>query len=75
MYETKIHLLICVLIETDTTTVLCDPWLTQWHSTMEAGFQYPRLPKNPIEIIGKVNAIYISHVHEDHFDKIFLKNI
>ena len=36
-------------------------------------FQYPRLPKNPIEIIGKVNAIYISHVHEDHFDKIFLK--
>ena len=32
------------------------------------------MPINPVEIIGKVDAIYISHVHEDHFDKVFLKN-
>ena len=64
----------CVLIETDTTKVLCDPWFTQG-IYYGSWFQYPRLPKNPIEIIGKVNAIYISHVHEDHFDKIFSKKI
>ena len=63
----------CVLIETDKVKVLCDPWFTQG-IYYGSWFQYPPLPKNPVEIIGKVDAIYISHVHEDHFDKVFLKN-
>ena len=34
----------CVLIETDTTKVLCDPWFTQG-IYYGSWFQYPRLPK------------------------------
>tara|TARA_B100000886_G_scaffold93274_1_gene61664 strand:+ start:20388 stop:21680 length:1293 start_codon:yes stop_codon:yes gene_type:complete len=63
----------CVLIETDRVKLLCDPWFTQG-IYYGSWFQYPPLPVNPEENIGKVDAIYISHVHEDHFDKVFLKN-
>lgn len=60
----------CVVIETSDTKVLCDPWLTDGiHEG--SWFIYPPI-NNPIDIIGEVNYIYISHIHQDHYDPKFL---
>ena len=61
----------CVVVETPNVTVLSDPWFTpaeygSWH-------HYPPLPRDPVEIIGKVDLIYISHLHSDHYDPLFLR--
>lgn len=61
----------CVVISIDRHRILCDPWFTDgiyggsW-------FQYPPIP-NPIERIGDVDFIYISHLHPDHYDSSFLQ--
>lgn len=63
----------CVEIKTNDVRILCDPWFTSgayhgaWH-------QYP-LIKDPLKVIKKPNYIYISHIHPDHYDPIFLKKI
>lgn len=63
----------CVVIETTEIKILCDPWFTPG-AYDGSWYQYPPLPKDPIEIIGKVDYIYISHIHPDHYDRNFLKN-
>ena len=60
----------CVLIETPKTKILCDPWFGD-NAFLGAWGQYPKID-NPISEIGPVDLIYISHVHDDHFDPIFL---
>jgi hypothetical protein len=61
----------CVITRTPDVTILHDPWFTQgiydgsWH-------HFPCI-KNPIEKIGFVDAIFVSHVHPDHYDPKFLK--
>lgn len=61
----------CVVVETDDVRLLCDPWFTPgaydgaWH-------QYPPLA-DPIGAIGPCDAIYISHIHPDHYDPAFLR--
>ena len=61
----------CVVVKTSDLTFLCDPWFTEgiyggsW-------YQYPKL-ENPIEIIGDVDLIWISHLHPDHYDPHFLE--
>lgn len=60
----------CVVIETEDTKILCDPWLTDGiHEG--SWFIYPPI-NNPIEVIGEVDFIYISHIHQDHYDPKFL---
>ena len=61
----------CVVVETPNVIVLSDPWFTpaeygSWH-------HYPPLPRDPVEVIGKVDLIYISHLHSDHYDPLFLR--
>ena len=60
----------CVLIETPKTKILCDPWFGD-NAFLGAWGQYPKID-NPVSKIGPVDLIYISHVHDDHFDPIFL---
>jgi UDP-MurNAc hydroxylase len=61
----------CVRIESPNLRVLCDPWFTEgaydgsWH-------QFPRLP-NPLERLGRADVVYISHIHPDHYDPVFLR--
>jgi len=62
----------CIVIETDDVRICCDPWFTpgiydgSW-------YQYPPLDGDPVSIIGPVDAIYISHIHPDHYDSDFLR--
>jgi len=59
-----------VVVETPDLTILSDPWFTP--AEYGSWYHYPPLPNDPVEIIGKVDLIYISHLHSDHYDPIFL---
>ena len=61
----------CVVVETSDVTILSDPWFTpgEYGSWMH----YPPLPDDPVDVIGKVDLIYVSHNHSDHYDPIFLR--
>ncbi len=51
------------------TKILCDPWIND--GVFEGSwFHYPPL-KTKIEDLYKIDAIYISHIHPDHFDDRF----
>jgi UDP-MurNAc hydroxylase len=62
----------CIVIETPDARICCDPWFTpgvydgSW-------YQYPPLPGDPVELIGPVEVIYLSHIHPDHYDVAFLR--
>jgi len=62
----------CLVISTSDVRILCDPWFTDgiydgsWYT-------YPKV-SNPIELIGDVDCIYISHIHPDHYDPTFLRS-
>lgn len=61
----------CTLTETNDLKILSDPWFTQ--GIYEGSwYQYPQI-KDPIKVIGPVDIIYISHIHPDHYDPLFLK--
>ncbi len=62
----------CAVIETPDIRIASDPWFTPG-ADIGSWLHYPPLDKNPINIIGEVDAIYISHVHADHYDPIFLR--
>ena len=54
------------------TSILCDPWFEEpiYHGSW---YQYPPYHYDPIEEIGDVDFIFISHIHPDHYDPVFLK--
>ena len=61
----------CVVVETPDITIVSDPWFIpgEYGSWMH----YPPLPSDPVDIIGEVDFIYISHLHSDHYDPLFLR--
>jgi UDP-MurNAc hydroxylase len=67
----------CTLIEVAGKTILSDPWLTEgaycgsWfhtHLLEESGVSPASLPK-------KIDCLFLSHEHEDHFDPATLKHL
>lgn len=63
----------CVVIETPDCRICCDPWFTQG-AYDGSWFQYPRL-EDPITAIGRIDYVYVSHIHPDHYDVQFLKSL
>jgi len=62
----------CLVISTTDLRILCDPWFTD--GVYEGSwYTYPKT-ENPIDLIGDVDFIYISHIHPDHYDPKFLRN-
>ncbi|MFJ8261824.1 MBL fold metallo-hydrolase [Rummeliibacillus sp. NPDC094406] len=60
----------CVLLEYKDKKIICDPWLTE--SICYGGlYHYPPIQLK-IENYIDVDAIYISHIHEDHLDSMTL---
>lgn len=58
------------------STVLCDPWITDgaflgswYHFPPLQGFEYRKLLEK------KWDAVYISHIHADHFDRKFVAEL
>ena len=49
------------------TRILCDPWIVP--GVFEGSwFHYPPI-KTKIEDLQNVDAIYVSHIHPDHYDE------
>jgi UDP-MurNAc hydroxylase len=61
----------CITIETPDCKILCDPWFTDGIFD-GAWYLYSKDP-DAFSAIGDCNYIYISHIHADHYDPIFLR--
>ncbi len=62
----------CVTIETPTVRILCDPWFTPG-ADGGSWLQYPPLARPAVDVIGPTDLVYISHIHSDHYDPLFLR--
>lgn len=62
----------CVVIETEDIRVLCDPWFTEGIYD-GSWFHFPEV-SSPLSMIGEIDLVYISHIHPDHYDPLFLRN-
>jgi UDP-MurNAc hydroxylase len=63
----------CIEIETKNLRILCDPWFTEGIYD-GSWYQFPKI-KDPLKILKKPDIIYISHIHPDHYDPVFLKSL
>lgn len=63
----------CIVIETNDLKICCDPWFTQ-RIYDGSWFQYPEI-ENPIDQIGEIDYVYVSHIHRDHYDPPFLNEL
>jgi UDP-MurNAc hydroxylase len=48
------------------TRILCDPWLVD--GAFDSWCHYPPLKTKPEDVLD-VDAVYVSHIHPDHFDE------
>ena len=56
-----------IFIGSENTTILCDPWIVP--GVFEGSwFHYPPL-KTKIHDLQNIDAIYVSHIHPDHYDE------
>lgn len=68
-------------IETSSTIIIMDPWLSKYGAFDAAWFQYPQnhylgdYIHDLLDTTKKDKYIYISHEHKDHFDIDFLKSL
>jgi len=58
------------------TTILCDPWVNPG-AFLGSWFQWPPLPDGFGDYLlqAPFDAVYISHLHPDHFDRAFLASV
>jgi UDP-MurNAc hydroxylase len=56
----------CCIYQSNGFKLLCDPWLTDG-AFYGSWFHYPPLRTIPSDV-ADYNALYISHLHPDHFD-------
>lgn len=61
----------CITVETPDCKILCDPWFTD--GIFDGAWYLYSVDKDPFGAIGDCDYIYISHIHSDHYDPIFLE--
>lgn len=63
----------CMMVESDGTRILMDPWLTDptYHGTW---WHYPSLELH-VRDLPKIDYLYLSHEHPDHFDPPTLRQL
>ena len=61
----------CITIETPDCKILCDPWFTD--GIFDGAWYLYSNDKDPYSAIGDCDCVYISHIHSDHYDPIFLE--
>jgi len=62
----------CLQIETSDISILTDPWFSQG-IFVGSWFSFPYI--DPFDFIKEPDYIYISHIHPDHYDPIFLHKL
>jgi len=64
------------LIKNKQFKCLCDPWLTKHGAYFGEWYQFPANHHLLIDdVLEELDFIYISHVHEDHYDRYFLDQV
>src|SRR4051794_12651154 len=58
-------------IDTAAGSILCDPWVNPAY--FASWFPFPDNSQLDWEILGRVDYLYVSHLHRDHFDGAHLK--
>ncbi len=61
----------CCVIECHSLRILCDPWFTD--GIYLGCWEREDFIPNPIAAVGICDYIWISHLHEDHYDPGFLR--
>ena len=62
----------CLLVSTTDCNILCDPVSRNPH--YDGWLLYPRISTTNFEALP-LDYIYISHIHEDHYDPDFIHQI
>lgn len=62
----------CITIETPDCKILCDPWFTD--GIFDGAWYLYSSDRDPFTAIGDCDYVYISHIHSDHYDPIFLES-
>ena len=62
----------CIEIDCNGFKILTDPWFTEG-AYDGSWYQFPKI--DPFDHISKPDLIYVSHIHPDHYDSIFLKKL
>ena len=70
----------CFSVVSDKTLLLIDPWFSKSGAFFGSWFQYPKNHHLQGEVLGMLEEfedsfIFISHEHQDHYDKEFLRNV
>lgn len=63
-----------ILIESEHGSILCDPWFTP--AFFGSWFPFPRndqLDPDLLARIEKADYLYVTHLHDDHFDRSWLE--
>ncbi len=71
------HANACVEVEAlDGTNILCDPWVEPG-AFLGSWYQWPPLPTSFEDYLmdRRIDAVYVSHLHPDHFDRSFLARL
>lgn len=71
------HTNACVEITAnDGTNILCDPWVEPG-AFLGSWYQWPPLPDAFEQYLmdRRIDAVYVSHLHPDHFDRAFLARL
>ena len=64
------------IIDTGKIKVLCDPWYNPEGAYYGGWFQFPSNEHTLADTLAeKIDYLYISHRHDDHYDSWFLKKI
>lgn len=62
----------CIQVKTSDLTILTDPWFTDG-AYDGSWYQFPKI--DPFKYIDEPDYIYISHIHPDHYDAVFLNQL
>lgn len=70
----------CFSIVSNQTLLITDPWFSKTGAFFGSWFQYPKNHHLQDDILNMINSfekafIFISHEHQDHYDKEFLSNV
>jgi len=72
MIRVTYHYSACVRIDTAEASVLCDPWFSEGIYD-GSWYHYPPVD----DALGQLPAcdfVYVSHIHPDHYDPVFLRS-
>ena len=57
-----------IFVGKDGTKILCDPWIVD--GVFDGSWCHFKKLKTTIDDVKKIDALYISHLHPDHFDEL-----